>query len=183
MNLEAIRLNCAMEQKRGLHFILTSVIIWCAITIIHMTDMPISSKNLFTFCSTTTLLPVSFMISKIIRVRFSNKDNPLNNLGFILSMNQMLYLLIAMWVYAAVPEKLVMVLAMIFGAHLFPFGWLYKSMSYKVAAIMIPIFSLVVGNTYETYKLGVMMIIIEVVFSIVLIIEVKKEHGVNSRLE
>lgn len=104
----------------------------------------------------------------------SNKDNPLNHLGFILSMNQMLYLFIAMWVYAAVPDKLVMVLAMIFGAHLLPFGWLYKSMSYKVMAIIIPIVALIVGNMFKPYLVGVIMIIFEMIFSILLIMEVKK---------
>ena len=42
----------------------------------------------------------------------------------------MLYLLIAMWIYAAVPDKMVMVIAIIFGAHLLPFGWLYDSKVY-----------------------------------------------------
>lgn len=174
MKLEELRFNCAKEQKKGLHFILTSIVIWCVITIIHMTSTPILTKNLFTFCSTSVLIPVAYMISKLIKVEFSNKENPLNNLGILFSINQMLYLLIAMWVYSAVPEKMLMVLAMIFGAHLLPYGWLYKSMSYKVMAVMIPIASLIVGNLFEPYLVGVMMIIFEVIFSILLIIEVKK---------
>jgi len=43
-------------------------------------------------------------------------------LGVLFSVNQLLYLLIAMWIYPTVPEEMVMVLAMIFGAHLLPYG-------------------------------------------------------------
>lgn len=179
MNLEELRFNCSIEQKKGLHFILTSIIIWTIITVIHITSMPILTKNLLTFCSTAILMPVAFMISKLIKVKFSNKDNPLNHLGMLFSFNQFLYLLIVMWVYAAVPEKMVMVLAIVFGAHLLPFGWLYKSLSYKMMAIIIPIAALIVGNIFEPYVVGVMMVIIEVIFSVMLIMEVKELSSIK----
>jgi len=140
MNLEELRFNCAIEQKRGLHFILASVIIWFSVLIVHLTTLPILSKNLITFCCTAPLMPLAFFISKIIKVDFRNKENPLTNLGVLFSVNQILYLLIAMWVYPTVPEKMLMVIAMIFGAHLLPYGWLYKSKSYTVFAITCTIF-------------------------------------------
>jgi len=37
MNLEELQLDCAIKQKKGLHFILASIIIWCTILIIHLT--------------------------------------------------------------------------------------------------------------------------------------------------
>ncbi len=91
--------------------------------VIHLTSLPILTKNLFTFCCTAPLIPLAYMISKAIKVEFTNKKNPLTNLGVLFSLNQMLYLLIAMWIYQEVPEKMLMVLAMIFGAHLMPYGW------------------------------------------------------------
>lgn len=177
--LDGLRFNCAKEQKKGLHFILTSIIIWLVITLIHLTSLPILTKNLYTFCATALLLPIAFFISKIIKVEFSNKENPLNNLGMLFSMNQMLYLLIAVWIYAAVPEKLVMVLAMIFGAHLLPYGWLYQSKSYKIMSIIIPIMALIVGNLYQASVIGIIMILTEIVFSGLLIVEVNKMRFVS----
>lgn len=172
--LDELRFNCAKEQKKGLHFILTSIIIWLLITMIHMTSLPILTKNLFTFCTTALLLPTAYLISKVIKVEFSNKENPLNNLGMLFSMNQMLYLLIAMWIYAAVPEKMVMILAMIFGAHLLPYAWLYQSRSYKIMSVIIPIMALIVGNMYQASIVGAVMIFTEIVFSVLLIVEVNK---------
>lgn len=124
MNLDQLRLDCAIKQKKGLHFILSSIVIWSLVTGIHLTNLPILTKNLLTFSATAPLVPLAFFVSKLIKVNFSDKSNPLNQLGIIFSLNQMLYLLIAMWVYPTVPDKLVMVIAMIFGAHLLPYAWL-----------------------------------------------------------
>ena len=177
MNLDEMRLDSAFKQKKGLHFILASIIIWGAVFVVHLTTLPILTKNLLTFCCTAPLLPLAFMISKVIKVDFSNKDNPLTNLGVLFSANQMLYLLIAMWIYNAVPEKMVMVLAMIFGAHLLPYGWLYKSKSYVLLSVVIPVAALIVGANFPTYIVAGFMIAVEIIFSLLLSNEVRKLTG------
>ena len=174
MTLEELRLDCAVKQKKGLHFILASVVIWCAVLVVQLLNIPILSKNLYVFCCTAPLLPLAYFVSKIIKVDFQNKDNPLTNLGILFSINQMLYLLIAIWVFSAVPEKMLMVIVMIFGAHLMPYGWLYRSKTYMVLSVIIPIAALIVGLNFEPYVLAIMMIIIEIIFSLCLSIEVKK---------
>ena len=47
--INELRLDCALKQKRGLHIILASIIIWLAIAIIHFSSISILTKNLFTF--------------------------------------------------------------------------------------------------------------------------------------
>jgi len=173
-NLDEMRMNSAVKQKKGLHFFLASIIIWSAILVVHLTAQSILTKNLLTFCFTAPLVPLAFLISKLIRVDFTNKENPLTNLGVLFSVNQMLYLLIAMWIYNAVPEKMVMILAMIFGAHLLPYGWLYQSKSYMVMSAIIPVAALVVGINFPPYIVAGLMIMVEVVFSMLLINEVNK---------
>ncbi|WP_423738854.1 DUF7010 family protein [Clostridium cochlearium] len=79
----------------------------------------------------------------------------------------------ALWIYPTIPEKMLMVIVIIFGAHLLPYGWLYKSKSYIVFSILIPILSLIVGVNFEPYILSMMMVVIEVLFSISLIVENK----------
>ena len=174
MNLDEMRVDSAIKQKKGLHFILASGIIWTAVLVVHLTTLPILAKNMLTFCFTAPLMPLSFMISKIIKVDFTNQDNPLTNLGVLFSVNQILYLLIAMWIYAAVPEKMVMILAMIFGAHLLPYGWLYQSKSYMVLSVVIPVAVLIVGVNFPPSFVAGFMIAVEIVFSLLLINEVRK---------
>lgn len=173
MTLEELRKDCSIKQKKGLHFILGSILIWIFVTIIHMTNYPILTKNLLTFCATAPLLPISFAFSKMLKIEFSDKKNPLNQLGLLFSINQMLYLLIAMWIYPTIPEKMVMVIAIIFGAHLLPYSWLYQSKTYMIMSILIPISALIVGNMFDVYVLGFLMIIYQILFSIALSLEVK----------
>ena len=174
MNLDEIKKDCAVKQKKGLHFILASVIIWIAVLFVHISSLPILTKNLFTFCCTAPLLPISYLISKIIKVDFQNKENPLTNLGVLFSVNQILYLLIAMWIYPTIPEKMLMVIAMIFGAHLLPYSWLYGSKSYMFFSILISLTALIVGLKAEPFILAATMIIVEIIFSACLIIENKR---------
>ena len=173
MDLDALRKDCARKQKKGLPFILTSILIWTGILCVHLTGLPILTKNLLTFCCAAPLVPIAFLVSKLIKVDFQGKDNPLTKLGLIFTVNQIVYLLIAMWVYHAMPEKMLMVFAMIFGAHLMPYSWLYLSKSYFAFSIAVPILALIVGLMFPPYVLAAVMIGVEILFNILLCLEVR----------
>jgi hypothetical protein len=171
MELEELKQDCAIKQKKGLHFILASVIIWTLLSITYSLDLPILTKNFIAFCCTAPLVPIAYFISKIIKVDFQNKSNPLTNLGILFSVNQIIYLLIAMWIFSAMPDKMLMVLAIIFGAHLMPYGWLYGSKSYMILSVVIPIGALIIGLNFEPNILAFIMIGVEVLFSLALFFE------------
>ncbi|MFW5670463.1 MAG: DUF7010 family protein [Acetivibrio ethanolgignens] len=170
--LENLRNDIAIKQKKGLPFIGASVVIWLLILIVIMLDLAQDKENLFVFCCSCPLLPISWMIGKVIKVDIFDKSNPLGNVGFLFTCNQFLYLLIVMWVFSAVPDKMVMVYAMVFGAHLLPYSWLYKSLSYRIFSIAIPIVSLIVGCIFSALSVAVTMLIIEIIFLISLFVEV-----------
>ena len=174
MNLEELRDSIVIEQKKGLPFIMTSVVIWSLITIVSLLDIPVMTGNLLVFCCAAPLLPLSFLIGKILKVDIFSKENPLSRLGLLFTLNQLLYLLIVMWVYRAVPEKMVMVYAMVFGAHLFPYSWLYKSKAYMVFAIAIPILSLILGMMFSGLAVAITLTMIELIFVLILFRELKK---------
>lgn len=171
--LQELRTDNRSKQKTGLHFIMASVFIWIAVFVIQLSALPVLTKNLLTFCCSTPLVPMAYLFSKILKIDFQNRENPLSGLGLLLSLNQMLYLLIAMWVYAAVPEKMLMVYAMIFGAHLLPYGWLYQSKSYYFFSLFIPIAVLLIGINFSPAAIAVFMLIVEIIFCIFLIVENK----------
>ena len=151
---------CSKTKKRPAYNI-SSIIIWLAIAVIYFSSIPIITKNLFTFVCATILLPLSYLVSKLINVDFQNKGNPLTELGIRFSVNQALYLLIVMWIYPTIPEKMLMILAIIFGAHLLPYNWLYKSRVYLVLSILIIFLALI-------------MMGIEIIFSLALVWENRK---------
>ena len=174
MELDQLRKDCALRQKKGLHFILASVVIWCLILTTQLTNLTVEQKNFIIFCCSAILFPLAWGLSKVLGIDFEGKDNPLTKAGIIFSINQLLYILIAMWVFAAVPEKMLMVYTMIFGAHLMPFSWLYQSKTYLILSIFIPNMALVVGLFCPPYILAIIMVIVEILFSSLLHLEVKK---------
>ena len=72
-------------------------------------------------------------------------------------------------------EKMLMVIAMIFGAHLLPYSWLYKSKTYMIMSVLIPIASLIVGCNSTRLILALMMLVFEIMFTALLIIENRKK--------
>ena len=46
-DLNELRNDCALKQKRGIHFIITSVVIWAGIAAIHLSPMNIMAKKPF----------------------------------------------------------------------------------------------------------------------------------------
>lgn len=73
-HLKELRRDCAIKQKKGLHFILASIFIWSAVLVIHLLYINIAAKNLYTFCATATLLPIAFGFSKLDWGRFPEQD-------------------------------------------------------------------------------------------------------------
>lgn len=173
MNLDELRNDIIIKQKKGLPFIITSVVIWLLITVVAALQIDISLKNILVFCCSTPLLPLSWIIGKKIGVDIFSKENELSSLGLLFTMNQVIYLLIVMWVFNAVADKMIMVYAMVFGAHLLPYSWLYKSKSYLVFAVIIPVLSLVLGNVFNGFVVSGTLAIVEIIFVISLHNELK----------
>ncbi len=175
MNVDDARADIARRNKKGIAFILSSIILWTLILVVWLLPIKnVQTKDLLTFFCTAPLMPLAYLFSKIIGAEFSAKDNPLNKLGMLFSMNQLLYILIAMWAMAAVPDKMVMLLAMIFGAHLLPFSWLYRSRAYMIMSIVIPLVILFVGYGLDVDRVFILPAIMagfEIVFSIWLSLE------------
>ncbi|SDB37065.1 hypothetical protein SAMN02910293_01833 [Streptococcus henryi] len=180
MKLEELRNDIIVKQKKGLPFITTSVIIWILITIVTCLNVNQQLENILIFSCSCPLMPLAWCIGKKMDVDIFSKENPLGEVGFLFTLNQLLYLLIVMWVFNALPEKMLMVFAMVFGAHLLPYSWLYKSGAYRFFSILIPILSLVVGNIFSTTVLSALMVIIEIVFALLLHKEVRETETLIS---
>ena len=114
MNLEELRNDITLKQKKGLPFICASVVIWFLIMIVVVLDLPQQQENVLVFCCSCPLMPIAWLIGKLLKVDIFEKSNPLGNVGFLFTCNQFLYLLIVMWIFSAVPDKMVMVYAMVF---------------------------------------------------------------------
>ncbi|MBR6309122.1 MAG: hypothetical protein IKR39_11005 [Lachnospiraceae bacterium] len=168
MGLDALRDDMRYSQRAGLPFIITAAIIWGFIAIATSINLPMYTSDLVVFCCACPLMPIAMLVGKILKVDILDKKNPLWKAGILFTCNQMIYLLVAMWVMSAMPEKMVMVYAMIFGAHYLPYSWLYKEKFYLVSAILITVTSLVLGLMVPRNVLAVVLMCYEIVFAVVL---------------
>lgn len=173
MNLDELRNDIIIKQKKGLPFIITSVVIWLLITVVAALQIDIMLKNILVFCCSMPLLPLAWKLGKKMGVDIFSKANELGSLGLLFTMNQVIYLLIVMWVFNAVPDKMIMVYAMVFGAHLLPYSWLYKSKSYRIFAVIIPVLALVLGNMFNGFVVSGTLAIVGIIFVISLYNEFK----------
>lgn len=164
--INTLRDDCALKQKRGIHFILTSVILWGLITLAFATDLPLFWKNMAIFGCSMLMMPLAVMFAKFLKIDFSNRKNPLTNLGIIFSVNQILYILIAMWAFVLAPQHMLMIYAIIYGAHLMPYGWLYKSKSYFIASVTIPVTALICAIYLSLASVALLVLIEDVLFCI-----------------
>ncbi len=159
------------SQKRGIHFIVASVILWTGISVIRMLDLPVMMQNMLTFCMSTPLMPIAYLASKLLKIPFQDKENPLSGLGIVFAVAQLPYLLIVMWIYRAAPNYMVMVYAMVTGAHFLPYGWYYRSKVYYTFAVMIPIVSLVIGCSFGSASTAICMTVMEFILVAALSVE------------
>ena len=167
------------SQKRGIHFIIASVILWAGISVIRMLDLPVMMQNMLTFCMSAPLMPLAYLIAKLLGIPFQDKDNPLSSLGIVLAVAQLPYLLIVMWVYRAAPNYMVMVYAIVTGAHFLPYGWYYKSKVYYTFGVLIPIITLILGCRFNSVVVAASMATLEVVLVMALMVE-NRMHNAES---
>ena len=174
-NYGELKTEAMKLQKKGLPFMLTSVVIWTAITIVRTLPVDIMTKNLYTFYCTSFLMPGAVIFSLITGAKiFFKFQNPFNKLGLLNTMNQMLYLLIVMWSFSQKPEAMLMLFAMVFGAHLLPFSWLYESKTYFVTSIVTTLGAMIISIFAPEIYVGLFMIVCQIVMSALLIIECRK---------
>ena len=177
--IEELKTDNIRKQKNGLHFILTSVFIWFAIMVVHLSGLSLGTKNMITFCCSIPLMPGALVMSKILKVDFQNKENPLTKLGMILALNQMIYMLIAMWIFYMMPEYLVMVYAIIVGAHFLPYGWLYRSKMYTFFSIAMAIVCFLLGMRFVPWVVAAAFLIMELVLCVGLLLELRKNAALK----
>ena len=181
-NYRELKTEAMILQKKGLPFMMASVVIWTAVTIVRTLPVDVMTKNLYTFYCPGLLIPCVVIFSLMIGARpFAKRKNPFNKLGLLNTMNQMLYLLIVMWAFNQKPEAMLMLFAMVFGAHLLPFSWLYESKTYLVMSLVTTIGSMLISIFAPELYVGIFMIVCQIVMSVLLLIECKKLDRENVR--
>ena len=105
---------------------------------------------------------------------FRKTGNPINGLIILSTLNQLLYLLIAMWAFDRKPDAMLMIYAMIFGAHLLPYSWAYDSKAYLVLSIVETVGALVITHLCGSLATTAFILCGEILLSVLLYRECQK---------
>ncbi len=143
--MNKLKLELSLKAKNGIDFIFSAGIIWMVITIIWMMSYTSYTKGIFTFMVGGILLPLAFLLSKILKTQWKVKNNPLQPLGLWLNFAQLFYFPFLIFILITNPDYFVMTYAIITGAHLFPYAWLYNQKSYALFAGLISIGSMIIS--------------------------------------
>ncbi|MDC6384682.1 hypothetical protein D2V93_01960 [Flagellimonas taeanensis] len=142
---EVLKSELQHKAKNGIDFITAASLVWLLIYGIWTLDSPAFSKSIFTFMIGALLLPLALGFSKIFKTEWKIKNNPLQPLGLWLNFAQLIYFPFLFFLLYRNPEYFIMGYAIITGAHLFPYAWLYDEMGYAIAAVLISVGSLVIS--------------------------------------
>ncbi|MBR3575545.1 MAG: hypothetical protein IKN97_10305 [Lachnospiraceae bacterium] len=175
--LNALRKDAAIIQKRGLPFMMASVVLWTAITISRIVMTDINAMNFFTFMVSGFLMPLASIFGKLMKADIYRKsNNPINRLGFLCNINQFLYLPIAMWAYSAHPGSMLLIYAIIFAAHLLPFSWVYDSKIYFYGSVIESVGVILVAYAFGYPVATGFIVIMQIIVCIGLINDIKKDE-------
>ena len=173
-SVNRIKLEYAVKQKKGLPFIMASLVLWTIMLIVFLTDLDISYKNAIALGCSVLLMPLGMLFAKILKIKIFAKESPISALSTIAALNQVLYLPIVIFIMYTIPDKMIMTYAMVVGAHFLTYYWIYFSPTYFYASIIIPVTSLILGIYCTTVAVCIAFIAFDVLICALLYLENKQ---------
>lgn len=123
--------------KKGIGFPCAGLIVMCFCALF-INFLPQRQALIWSIVATGSTFPIAFFISKIFRVNPFAKLPPLTSLGAVLACAQFLYWPVLILIMQLTPNWFPFALAILFGSHFIPYGWLYKSPAYYFLGITMP---------------------------------------------
>lgn len=151
--LDELRNELSTKSKNGIDFTLAASVIWLIIAYLWTLKFKAYDRSIFVFIAGAPLLPMAFFFSKILKTNWKITNNPLQPLGLWLNFAQLFYFPFLIFTMIKIPEYFIMVYAIITGAHLFPYGWFYKTNWYSIFSGIIVIGTLLLGLNLSFEKM------------------------------
>lgn len=179
MDLTKIQGDLSVRGKNGLPFLLSAALVWLIITIIFLVPLDIQWQNILMLATTGLTFPLALLAATLIKTEWKFNDNPLGKLGLYLNLAQFTYFPIILWAFAQRPNVMVLFFAIITGAHLFPFGWLYTAKAYYIMAPVISVGVMLLGWVFgneNLWTIPLAMVFLIFILAILLHLDYKKKN-------
>jgi hypothetical protein len=127
----------AAVTRKGVGLPIAGVAFWVAASGVFYLVSP-KLAGLVVMLATGLVFPLGIVISRLLKGDVLAKQPPLSDLGGILAAVQLFDWPIIILCYVLLPVWLPFVLAVLFGSHFLPYGWLYQSRGYYFLGIAVP---------------------------------------------
>jgi len=125
--LDQWRIELSIKCKNGINFIVAAALIWAGIAVIWNLGLSAYNQSILTFCISGLMLPLAWILGKIMKTSWNVEGNPLNRVGVIFNIGQLFYFPFLFILLGNQPEYFALGYAIITGAHFFPYAWYYKT--------------------------------------------------------
>ena len=177
-SFDKFKIELSLKARNGIDFTLSATIIWGLVA--YIWTLPISSynKSVLVFMVSSLLLPTALGLSKLLKTNWKIEENLLQPLGLWLNFAQLFYFPFLIFTLVKMPDYFIMTYAIITGAHLFPYAWLYKTKWYAIFAGVIAvgafILALMLPKT-QMYYIALITSLLLLVLSIGLYFDARKK--------
>jgi len=177
-SINQLKNELSLEAKNGIDFIISASFIWGVIAFIWTLDFSILAKSIYTFYAGALMLPLAFLLSKVLKTNWKVKHNPLQPLGLWLNFAQLFYFPLLLFIFWKNPDYFVMAYVVITAAHFFPYAWYYDEKIYAILSGVISIGALVLALNVpvaEMYWVPAFMSFLLAILAIGLFVSYKKK--------
>ena len=182
MDLTELRQDLALRNKNGLPFLLSAMIVWVLITGLFTLPLELRFQNIGMLMLTGIMFPLAIGLSSLLKTDWKSEGNPLAGLGLILNVAQFMYFPLVFWAFGVHPEAMLLVFAVITGAHLFPYGWLYMTKAYYILAPVMAVAASAIGwgiSSSGQWPIPLAMVLLLAVLNLLLFLNYKAKTGVS----
>ena len=144
-SLNKLRDELSLKARNGIDFTLSATLIWLLVAVIWSLSIESYYKSVLVFMVSSLLLPTALGLSKLLKTKWKIEENPLQPLGLWLNFAQLFYFPFLIFTLVKMPDYFIMTYAIITGAHLFPYAWLYKTKWYAIFAGVIAVGALILA--------------------------------------
>lgn len=153
IELDELRNELSIKAKNGIDFTLAASVIWLAFAFLWTLNFSSYYKSILVFMASVPLFPLALLLSKILKTNWKIPNNPIQPLGLWLNLAQFFYFPFLLFTMVKMPEYFILAFSIITGAHLFPYGWFYKTNWYSIISGIIVVGSLLLGLNLSFEKM------------------------------
>lgn len=149
----AERTRLSLATRKGAGMPIAGMLYWVVVAYV-LSRSTSSGALVLCFVLTGPVFPIGYVITRLMGGDLFAKSETLTPLGMQLAALQLFYWPVIIVVFKVAPEWVPFTMAVLFGSHFLPYGWMYESRAYMFltvsVAVVLSVGALVTGGPMTT---------------------------------